>query len=585
MHPDGRVQRLRPAIGRPRPLDGRAPACARAGRSSPTSPPRRPRPRRRAPGAMASQPLFDAVPFYAGLTLDEIGGRGVRWPEREAAAAAAPAWEPATLERRRRAAPRAQRARCASAPSARCGLARRSTSRPRCASCAPRRSSSCRPPTPSGSASATATRSRSASNGTRVRAPCGCAPRSRRLGVPRRGRARAADALTEPLVEVRRSAATPTGRDAVPRGRRRAPRARRWRSRHRAASHSRARTHEPLATVGYYEPWWIQLLKALVIFAVVFQLVPIVLLAERKMLGRFQHRYGPNRVGPFGVLQPMADIGKLLFKQQFRPRTLDRLAVRARARDLDDDRGRDDGDHPVLRHRRHLRHAGRALRDRPEHRDPLRLRLRRHRVLRADARRLGVGLASTRSSARCAPPRSSSPTRSSQGLALIGVVMMAGTLSLTEIVEAQERAPVVRHPAVRRLHHLPRRRLRRDQPRRRSTSPRPTPSSSAATSPSTAAAASPPTSPPSTSTSSSSPALTATLFLGGWNVPFVDPPTWVDPIVVLVKMLRPRLLLHLGARHAAAPALRPADVAGLEGLPAARDAQCPRDRDPVVVLT
>ena len=32
-----------------------------------------------------------------------------------------------------------------------------------------------------------------------------------------------------------------------------------------------------------------------------FQLVPIVLLAERKVLGRFQHRYGPNRVGPFGA--------------------------------------------------------------------------------------------------------------------------------------------------------------------------------------------------------------------------------------------------------------------------------------------
>ena len=77
----------------------------------------------------------------------------------------------------------------------------------------------------------------------------------------------------------------------------------------------------PFAEVGFYEDWWVQLLKALVIFAVVFQLVPIVLLAERKALGRFQHRYGPNRVGPFGILQPMADIGKLIFKQQFRPRT------------------------------------------------------------------------------------------------------------------------------------------------------------------------------------------------------------------------------------------------------------------------
>jgi NADH-quinone oxidoreductase subunit H len=76
-----------------------------------------------------------------------------------------------------------------------------------------------------------------------------------------------------------------------------------------------------LAEVGYYEDWWIQLLKAVVIFAVVFNLVPIALLAERKILGRFQHRYGPNRVGPWGALQPMADIGKLLFKEQFRPRT------------------------------------------------------------------------------------------------------------------------------------------------------------------------------------------------------------------------------------------------------------------------
>jgi NADH-quinone oxidoreductase subunit H len=49
--------------------------------------------------------------------------------------------------------------------------------------------------------------------------------------------------------------------------------------------------------------------------------VPIALLGERKILGRFQHRYGPNRVGPFGMLQPIADIGKLVFKEQFRPRT------------------------------------------------------------------------------------------------------------------------------------------------------------------------------------------------------------------------------------------------------------------------
>jgi NADH-quinone oxidoreductase subunit H len=73
------------------------------------------------------------------------------------------------------------------------------------------------------------------------------------------------------------------------------------------------------AEIGYFEPWWMQIAKALVIFLVVFNMVPMALLADRKLLGRFQHRYGPTRVGPFGLLQAVADIGKLLFKQQFAP--------------------------------------------------------------------------------------------------------------------------------------------------------------------------------------------------------------------------------------------------------------------------
>ncbi len=76
-----------------------------------------------------------------------------------------------------------------------------------------------------------------------------------------------------------------------------------------------------IAVVGYYEPWWIQILKAIVIFAVALQLVPVVLMAERKIMGRMQGRYGPNRVGPYGALQPLADILKLLTKEQFRPST------------------------------------------------------------------------------------------------------------------------------------------------------------------------------------------------------------------------------------------------------------------------
>lgn len=76
-----------------------------------------------------------------------------------------------------------------------------------------------------------------------------------------------------------------------------------------------------LAVVGYFEPWWIQIIKAVIIFAVGVQLVPVVLVVERKLLGRFQHRPGPNRVGPMGMLQPLADIFKLLTKEDFRPRT------------------------------------------------------------------------------------------------------------------------------------------------------------------------------------------------------------------------------------------------------------------------
>src|SRR3954453_6853510 len=76
-----------------------------------------------------------------------------------------------------------------------------------------------------------------------------------------------------------------------------------------------------LADVYYYEPWWMQIIKAIVIFIIGLQLVPIALMADRKVMGRMQNRYGPNRVGPFGALTPIADIVKLLTKEQFRPRT------------------------------------------------------------------------------------------------------------------------------------------------------------------------------------------------------------------------------------------------------------------------
>jgi len=81
-HPDGRVQRLRPAIGRARDVRPGwqviAEVARRAGHDLGVL-----------TGAMASRMVLEAVPFYAGLTLEELGGRGVWWPGRDQASALA----------------------------------------------------------------------------------------------------------------------------------------------------------------------------------------------------------------------------------------------------------------------------------------------------------------------------------------------------------------------------------------------------------------------------------------------------------------------------------------------------------------
>jgi NADH-quinone oxidoreductase subunit H len=75
------------------------------------------------------------------------------------------------------------------------------------------------------------------------------------------------------------------------------------------------------AAVNFFEPWWVQIVKALVIFGVIFAILPILIVYERKLLGRFQNRYGPNRVGPYGLMQPLAEILKFATKEPFRPST------------------------------------------------------------------------------------------------------------------------------------------------------------------------------------------------------------------------------------------------------------------------
>jgi NADH-quinone oxidoreductase subunit H len=76
----------------------------------------------------------------------------------------------------------------------------------------------------------------------------------------------------------------------------------------------------PLADTAFVEATWILIVKSIVIFAVIFAIVPMLTVLERKLLGRFQARYGPNRVGPVGLLQPLADAIKLISKEHYHPR-------------------------------------------------------------------------------------------------------------------------------------------------------------------------------------------------------------------------------------------------------------------------
>ena len=66
-------------------------------------------------------------------------------------------------------------------------------------------------------------------------------------------------------------------------------------------------------------PWTINVIEIFFVFGIIMTTVAVLSLAERKICARIQYRIGPNRVGPFGLLQPLADGIKFIFKEDIIP--------------------------------------------------------------------------------------------------------------------------------------------------------------------------------------------------------------------------------------------------------------------------
>lgn len=69
----------------------------------------------------------------------------------------------------------------------------------------------------------------------------------------------------------------------------------------------------------------LMMVKVIAIFAGVMTMVPALIYLERKVVAMFQMRVGPNRVGPMGAMQPLADALKLMFKEDITPAGADKF--------------------------------------------------------------------------------------------------------------------------------------------------------------------------------------------------------------------------------------------------------------------
>ena len=82
-----------------------------------------------------------------------------------------------------------------------------------------------------------------------------------------------------------------------------------------------------LAGMMTFDTWSIlfMVVQSLVIFLVVVIVAALMIVYERRMLALWQDRYGPNRVGPFGSLQLVADMLKIFFKEDWTPNFTDKF--------------------------------------------------------------------------------------------------------------------------------------------------------------------------------------------------------------------------------------------------------------------